>query len=153
MTWRIEVLQHTHDYVQNQITLADAKAAGILAWNAALIAILSQAPSPEQAMGLVFALATGACVILSVVYCAYVLIPRTPASGPGNQASYVDIAQCNREKYTNSAMCATEGECSRDLARHIHLLSAITDRKFCHVLWAVRLSAVATAFLVLSILL
>jgi len=29
--WRIGILQHTHDYVQNQISLGDAKTAGILA--------------------------------------------------------------------------------------------------------------------------
>ena len=152
--WQTEMLQHTHEYVQNQITLGDAKAAGILAWDAALVAWLAEMLSPQPSFGVLLGmlLATGGLLILSVVFSAFALMPRTPSASPENRVSFVDIACRRADYYRKQMMGGSEADCCEDLCEHIHVLGGIAAAKFGHVRVAVILSAMASGLLILSLL-
>ena len=109
MTWRIEMLQHTHEYVQNQIALGDAKTAGILAWDAALVAWLAGEVTHRSVFELLMLLLylTALCLILSVVFCAFALAPSTPKAGSRNRISFVETACCSLKDYSEDMLAAS----------------------------------------------
>jgi hypothetical protein len=151
--WRAEMLRHTHEYCQNQITLADAKAAGILAWDAALVALMSVAPRPEglDLLYVLLLLAAGSLVI-SVVFCASTLWPRMPSAGTANTVSFVDAACSSAASYSESVLGSTQEEFCDNLCKHIHLLGSIAREKFERIRVAVALSTTASGLLILSLL-
>lgn len=155
MTWRIEMLQHTHEYVQNQIALGDAKTAGILAWDAALVAWLAGEVTHRSVFELLMLLLylTALCLILSVVFCAFALAPSTPKAGSRNRISFVETACCSLKDYSEDMLAASQAECEREICEHIHLLAGIAKRKFGLIRVSVALSAAASACLILSLLL
>lgn len=151
--WRIEMLRHSHDYVQNQIALGDAKAGGVLAWNAVLVAWLAnkQPLGPGLDVLTIMSAVAVVCLAVSVLFAAYALLPRTPAVGLENRISLVDISRCSQEHYTAAMEKASAEDCIRDLCGHIHLLAGIASRKFQHIQVALVLAAVASALMILSL--
>lgn len=155
MGWRAEILQHIHEYLQNQIALGDAKAAGILAWDAAMVALVAGTGGNSQAFGLhslVLLVAVG-CMTLSVVFCALALAPNAAPAGNHNRVSFVDISSCSVEMYAHGLMQMTQDEAEREICDHVHLLAGIAKRKYDRVRYAIVLSAGASALLILSLML
>ena len=152
--WRLGMLQHQREYVQNQIALGDAKAAGIVAWNAVLtgsLPLVVGSGGLSASLPAALIVSAGAFLSVSFIWCFTSLFPRTPSAGGENRLSFVDFAKCSRADFHGAMKGLSEKECERQLCDHIHLLGGIASAKFKCLSTAIRCSGAATILMILLI--
>lgn len=151
---RMEIAQHMHSYAQGQIALGDAKAAGVLAWDAAIAATAagSGLVTSDPGIYVVLLLAGVLFLLISVIFVGVALIPDLSENSTKNPFSLICMAHCTDDELAQEVATRSDQELVRRLCEHAKKLSEVAMAKYRDVGKAIVMSTTASILLILALL-
>ena len=161
-----EFLWNTHQYLNEYIRFADAKAFGVVAMNVAILGGLMSvnvghlvqtaewtfSPDWKFTAGVVCALCAIGLLVASLLFCIMVVIPRLTPKSVRHLVFWDGVLSYpSPSDYHEAVMSNSEAALNRAVGEHIHQLSTVASKKFYAIRQAIVLAAVGGVLSVITL--
>jgi len=151
-----EFAKFTGTYLQDQIRLADTKAAWVFSVLGLLTAVLTNLISKfswtelGQPRVFIFGIVAIFSLILAFKNAALVIYPRVSNGEKGGLIYFKDIAAASRDEYLESAMTVNEEGIVRAMHNQSYDLAKIAEKKFSSLRFAIGSAMFALGWIVVT---